>query len=77
MDQKINDNQKFKVIFNNIDESIIIIKQENTQIDYVNNKFLSEFHKCILETISHDSFASEEQQTRFHKIIMWVKKLKR
>lgn len=30
MDQKINDNQKFKVIFNNIDESIIIIKQENT-----------------------------------------------
>ena len=43
MDIKINDNEKFKNIFNNIDESIIILKQEDMEIDYVNNQFLSTF----------------------------------
>lgn len=43
MDLKINDNNKFKNIFNNIDESIIIIKVDVNQIDYVNKKFLSNF----------------------------------
>ena len=47
MDNNINDNYKFKAIFNNLKESIIIIKQENMQIDYVNSKFLSEFQQQI------------------------------
>ena len=47
MDLKINDNNKFKNIFNNIDESIIIIKVDLNQIDYVNKKFLSNFQSKI------------------------------
>ena len=46
MDIKINDNAKFKNIFNNLDESIIIIKgknNENFEIDYINEKFSLNF----------------------------------
>lgn len=45
MDIKINDNAKFKDIFNNIDESIIILSQNNFEIDYVNNQFLKSFKR--------------------------------
>ena len=40
MDNNINDTNKFKAIFNNLKESIIIIKKNNLKIDYVNSKFL-------------------------------------
>ena len=43
MDIKQQDNNKFKQIFENQVEAVIIISDKNTQIDYVNNKFLKEF----------------------------------
>lgn len=33
------ENTKFKTIFDNLDESIIIIHQNNNKIEYANNKF--------------------------------------
>ena len=75
MDQKINDNTKFKLIFNNIDESIIIIKEENTEIDYINNKFLTEFQSCILDIIDNEYYEDEEL-SKFEKFKRWLKKIK-
>ena len=43
MDLNIVDNNKFKLIFENEKEAVIIISENNTKIDYVNNKFLDEF----------------------------------
>ena len=43
MDLSRKDNNKFKYIFDKLDESIIIIQDKSLQIDYVNNKFLMEF----------------------------------
>ena len=43
MDLSMKDNNKFKYIFDKLDESIIIIQDKSLQIDYVNNKFLMEF----------------------------------
>ena len=43
MDASIKDNNKFKNIFDNLDESVIIIQDQSFQIEYVNNKFLIEF----------------------------------
>ena len=77
MDQKINDNTKFKLIFNNIDESIIIIKQESTEIDYINNKFLTEFQSCILDIIDIDNeYYEDEELSKFEKFKRWLKKIK-
>ena len=43
MDVSLKDNSKFKSIFDNLDESVIIIQDQSFQIEYVNNKFLMEF----------------------------------
>ena len=43
MDVSLKDNNKFKSIFDNLDESVIIIQDQSFQIEYVNNKFLMEF----------------------------------
>ena len=43
MIQNINENKNFKTIFDNIDESIIILKSGSKDIEYVNNKFLIQF----------------------------------
>ena len=43
MDVSLKDNRKFKSIFDNLDESVIIIQDQSFQIEYVNNKFLMEF----------------------------------
>ena len=48
MDLSLRDNNKFKCIFDNLDEAIIIIQNKNLQIDYVNNKFLMEFDNEII-----------------------------
>ena len=48
MDSSLKDNNKFKYIFDNLDESIIIIQDKKQQIDYVNNKFLMEFDSEII-----------------------------
>ena len=48
-DLKIADNNKFKQIFENQNEGVIIISNDKTQIEYVNNKFLKEFKSEILE----------------------------
>ena len=48
MDKSLKDNTKFKQIFDNLGESIIIIQDKILQIDYVNNKFLMEFNKEII-----------------------------
>ena len=47
MDQKINDNNKFVNIFDNIKESLIIIKVDANKIDYVNKNFLNNFSAII------------------------------
>ena len=57
MDIKINDNFRFKNIFNNLDESIIIINDQN--IDYVNKKFLMNFHSQIQEIYTNHPFNYE------------------
>ena len=49
MDFKINDNARFKNIFNNIDESIILLNTKSNQIDFVNKKFLKNFQDQIFE----------------------------
>ena len=43
MDLNIISSNKFKHIFENQNEAVIIISENRTQIDYVNNKFLAEF----------------------------------
>ena len=55
MDQKIVDNNKFKQIFENQNEAVIIISNDKTQIEYVNNKFLMEFKNEIMEL--YDKYA--------------------
>ena len=49
MDYNIVDNNKFKQIFENQVEAVLIISDKKTQIDYVNNKFLTEFGSEIME----------------------------
>ena len=49
MDLSIVDNNKFKHIFENQNEAVIILSDNHTQIDYVNNKFLTEFENEIME----------------------------
>ena len=39
MPENINENTKFKTLFDNLDESIIIIEQDTQDIKYANNKF--------------------------------------
>ena len=48
MDLSLKDNYKFKHIFDNLGEAIIMIQNNSLQIDYVNNKFLMEFDHEIL-----------------------------
>ena len=43
------ENNKFKYIFENQNESVMIISDKKTRIDYVNNKFLKEFQNKIME----------------------------
>ena len=47
MFESINENTKFKVIFDNQDESVIIIKEDEQLIQYVNKKFYDQFEKPI------------------------------
>ena len=49
MDINIVENNKFKYIFENQNESVIIISDKKTRIDYVNNKFLKEFQNKIMQ----------------------------
>ena len=39
MPENISENLKFKTLFDNLDESIIIIEQDTKIIEYANNKF--------------------------------------
>ena len=55
MDLSRKDNNKFKYIFDKLDESIIIIQDKSFQIDYVNNKFLMEFDHEILSIYNKNS----------------------
>ena len=42
-------NEKFKKIFDNIDECMIIINQEDNTIEYANQKFFNIFQTEILK----------------------------
>ena len=72
MDIKINDNEKFKNIFNSIDESIIILKQEDMEIDYVNNQFLSTFQTQIENIYDKISF-EEVNDSKCKRILAYIK----
>ena len=48
MDSSIKDNNKFKNIFDNLDESVIIIQDQSFQIEYVNNNLFIEFKSEIV-----------------------------
>ena len=56
MDLTIIDNNKFKQIIENQNEAVIIVTGDN-KIDFVNNKFLSEFQDEITE-IYHEKFGN-------------------
>ena len=43
MELSIVSSNKFKQIFENQNEAVIIISENRTKIDYVNNKFLTDF----------------------------------
>ena len=77
MDNEINDNAKFKNIFNNIDESIIILQPEKMEIDYVNNQFLSTFRIQITEI--YEEFSNHDGENanmnKFKKFLRWFKKI--
>ena len=45
----IESNNKFKQIFDNLDESIIIVRKSDFKIEYVNQKFFSIFEVDILK----------------------------
>ena len=74
MDNEINDNAKFKNIFNNIDESIIILQPENMEIDYVNNQFLTTFKMQISEIYEKLFFDGEANMSKLKKFVVWLRK---
>ena len=77
MDNEINDNAKFKNIFNNIDESIIILQPENMEIDYVNSQFLTTFKMQISQIYESFSFEAEAEMSRLKKCVAWLRKFYR
>ena len=59
MIQNLNENTKFKAIFENLDESIIIIKCNDHTIEYANDKFVHEFENEINQVANDENDISE------------------
>ena len=47
MIRNLNENTKFKAIFDNLDESVIILQSNDHTIEYANDKFVHEFENEI------------------------------
>ena len=59
--ERFNTNQKFKQIFDNIDECIIIINKHNSSIEYVNSKFMKVFKEDILQVWSKCEISMDDE----------------
>ena len=64
--QKGKFNKKFKQIFDNLDETILIINNSNQSIEYMNKFFFIQF-KEIIESL--ESQADSEDLERYNKFI--------
>lgn len=53
-------NKKFKTIFDNLEEAVIIIKESDNQIKYANHQFFEEFEHQILNYFVNDQNAEYE-----------------
>ena len=51
----LNSIKKFKTIFDNLEESIIIIQEQTKTIEYANIKFFDEFEEQILQLFQSSS----------------------
>ena len=72
--ENINENEKFKSIFDNQDESVIIIKEDEQIIEYVNKKFYDQFEIPIKNLIQDVHENQPHQNTsKIQKTLIYLK----
>ena len=60
MNINMNNMCKFKTIFDDLDESIIIVNQHHRIVEYANNQFCHEFQSQILKLFENSIYVSDE-----------------
>lgn len=74
--ENMDENDKFKAIFDNQDESVIIIKEEEQIIEYVNKKFYDQFEIPINQIIQDvQEYQPNNNTSRIHKAMLALKNM--